>query len=269
MIGEDPEGGGDAAPQPPASKRASLELDGVDPFSGANAPAPVSSLLEYNRRSIKEPWPDEGVVGKVSLPAPPLLDPLAPIGKRCEQVARAYRNAVEDRFPELGRCWILARGDVTRSKLFPALKAAVDFLSRERVAPAAWAEWSITAWNKVRERDGKAPSPPPIAFVFSAKRMAKHERWFAGTAPDMWEGREMLGPIARGVVARFMRASTDAQRTGKPREVMAHYFPEGYASACRLALEESQARAEHLRVLASRGVFLWGDRFKLEMPVKR
>lgn len=253
---------------PPLATLPEIDAQVLAPFSGKHAP-PALSNEEYIRRMIPEMWPDKHVVGEVKLPAPPLLDPLAPIGKRCEQVARAYRNAVEDRFPERGKCWILAKGDITRSRLFPMLKAAVEFLSREKVAPATWAEWSISAWNKIREKDGKDRAPPPIAFVFSAKRMAKHEKWFGGTAPDMWKGKDMMGPIARSVVARFMQATKDAQRTGKVREVMAHHFPNGYAAECARALEESQKRAEHLRALAARGTFLWGDRFKLEMPVKR
>lgn len=258
------ESGGGAARSPLPEVDASV----LAPFNGAGAP-PAISNEEYLRRVIPEAWPDKHVVGEVKLPPPPVLDPLAPLGRRCEQVARAYRNAVEDRFPERGKCWILARGDVTRSKLFPLLKAAVDFLTREKVAPAAWAEWSITAWNKIRAKDGKPPVPPPIGFVFSPARMVKHERWFAGTAPEMWKGKDMTGPLARAVVSKFMRATEDAQRTGRVREVMDHYFPDGYAVECARALEESRARAERLRELAARGVFLWGDRFTLEMPVKR
>jgi hypothetical protein len=195
----------------------------------------------------------------VPLPSPPKLDPSQSMRDRCTQVVRAYRGAIESRYG--GRCWVLAQGDIQRSKFFAPLCAAVRALEAHEIAPAAWASWSVDVW---RSQESKPTAQPPLLWVFGAKRIDERHGWYRSVTGD-GNTQRIVVPAALASLrqrwGRMMRVLWTRYHGGRPddllREVTEAFFPNGFDQE----LADVRADLDHSRVRLLRaveeGVWCW------------
>lgn len=263
--------GGIPPPDGPSSGRegpsgALSPLGGCNPPSGAArpssgallsetwAPRPKGHVLPSTPLSGLPP-PPWALVGVAAVPNPPTLDTSMTDRERAIRLADAYRGAVRARLRL--DAFAFKRGDVTRSKHYPTLVEAAAFMLAHELAPAAWCAWSCDVWRQY----AGGRKPPPIPWVFGAKRLAERRGWFEAEEGAYTGGRVSYGPEQSRLVQRYLAARLEIDRAGafaSPEGVFAKWFPgDAYERAVERARVEVERASTSLRRDADMGVFLW------------
>lgn len=223
----------------------------------AGGGAPVRRWTRGATREVPpSPAKDPGL-DLVTLPPPPKLDPEAKPRAWAEQLARAYRGAVEKVTGR--RCFVLAKGDITKAQDYQRLVRAARAMLDHDVEPAAWVMFSLGVWNE-RVRPGSG-STPPLRWVFSDDRIHKHAGWFRREFGDGLRGKTVCPPPLRELLYKHQAMSTALLRAQTPAEadrVIERYFPgdlyERMATKARKAVQEE---ALALRTEVEQGRWIW------------
>jgi hypothetical protein len=219
---------------------------------GGNHPTPRTARTKKPKEI--PPYPGFAEVGWPVLPPPPLLDPKAGPVERAAALLKAYRGAVKSRY---GVDPWPARGPAATHKNYRALVEASEVLVERKIAPAAWAAWSCDAWKSFK--GGKRP--PPIPWVFSAKRVDERAGWFASEESGYTGGKVVAGPKYRELLRRYQAARFAVDRAGpdeRPRRVFERFFPgDAYPRLLAEARAEVARTVDNLRKQADLGAFLW------------
>ena len=230
---------------PPTEK----ELGGA---LGGNHPAPRTAGTKKPKEIPV--YPGFAEVGWPVVPPPPLLAPAAGPIERAAALLKAYRGAVKSRY---GVDPWGARGPAATHRHYRALVEASEALVERKIAPAAWAAWSCDAWRTFK--GGKRP--PPIPWVFSAKRIDERAGWFASEESGYTGGKVVAGPKYLELLRRYQAARFAVDRAGpdeRPRRVFERFFPgDAYPRLLAEARAEVAWTVDSLRKQADLGVFLW------------
>jgi hypothetical protein len=141
-----------------------------------------------------------------------------------------------------------------RSKAWRLLLEAGALLRDAAVPPAGWVVWSFEVWRGL----GRTKKPPSLVWTFSTKRIGGDLAWYQHEGYDEIGGRKVKGPLEDAFYPRDAAMREAAIWTDDATEVVARYFPEGYAQAVEAVQREAeQMRAKVARRLAA-GEWLWG-----------
>jgi hypothetical protein len=166
-----------------------------------------------------------------------------------EWLMKSYRGAVETRYKT--KVWGLQRRkDLEKSKHLPGLVEAVNALREADIAPASWAAFSVDVWRDCGEvkRDNKGKlMPPPIKWMWSAKRIRERQDWFADEASTYETIRVTYGDKAKALMAKwgqYQAAIFRAAVRGHPLEkVTTQFWPN---NSYEVLLAEANAEAARL-----------------------
>jgi hypothetical protein len=202
----------------------------------------------------------------VAILPPPHLRPLDNPGRRVHLLARAYEGATEAATGK--RCWMFARErkHISESKHFKLLLAGAAALDEQGVSPASWCAFSMDVWAE--HHDSK--SAPPLAWMFSPKRIEERFGWWKAESESYGGGRIILSPLARDfmrrqsnaltAVASLPECATDAQVDA----VMERYLPGGQALWVSRVRAETLALREEMRARVDAGGWVWGARVRID-----
>jgi hypothetical protein len=217
----------------------------------------------WQRPAGVPPYPGAAAVPPAYVPNPPQLDATKPEREQVEVLLRAYRGAVESRYK--GRCWVLARGELTASKLYPGLVATARVLIENEIAPAAWAAFSVDVWQRHGD-ERLAKKPPPLRWVYSARRVEEKHGWFRSEESSYGGGRVVWSEAHHELRRRYDSMLADLRRAQSPSsqdvaKIVSTYFGERaelYAQLVSEATKASQETQARLRYLAQKGEWIWG-----------
>ena len=203
-------------------------------------------------------YPGSNLIKTATVPHPPQLDPDAKPVEWAERLAQAYRGVAEARTGK--RCWVFARGDITRSKHYNRFVAAARALIEHEIPPAAWASFSFDVWRDHAKRN--VDKPPPVTWVFAENRIHKNRGWFrsAGAGAGMG-GRVVLGEKHRALLTRYGQMKWELRLTPDEEvaEVVERFFPgDTYDRMVEDSLREVEDIQASLRSRAASGQYLWG-----------
>lgn len=199
------------------------------------------------------------------LPRPPRLDLALDGAGRVRWLLTSYRGATGARF-------VGARG--LSERVTTSMLAGATQLVTQGIAPASWAAYSVDRWRYCGEVEGTAaaaegraprrnrPARPPLAWTWSARRMADESEAFAlWLADSKFEGRT-FGPTL--ALRRCLRAAVKVYDLGQ-RALWDPSTTVARLAGIRLAFEivlhscrrQASADAEALERLAKDGAYLW------------
>lgn len=221
--------------------------------SGMSRPRPVA-MPSTTLPGIPA-YPGASLIGLAVVPNPPVLEVEMSDLERAHKLADAYRGAIQARFGQVA--WALKRGPLQGSKFYKNLVESAQTLLDHEIAPAAWAAWSCDVWKQY----GDKKKPPPVPWVFSAKRIHERRGWFAAEEETYMGGRVVYGPKQTALATQYlrMRAAIDSAGAHQhPEPVVARYFPDGaYEAALAAARAEVKAKQTELQRAKDSGTFLW------------
>ena len=113
----------------------------------------------------------------IRVPPPARIDKAKSVLDKVNLLLSCYRGAVRSRTGK--KSGVFLRGGVQNSRYWKALCAAVQALEEHDIPPAAWAAWSVDVW--FRKEDKK---PPPLTWVWGAKRITSRRGWFRSDSGD-------------------------------------------------------------------------------------
>ncbi len=251
------------------------EIEAVDPSGGLGAlgsvlcgtAAPrVSLTANYVREHKVIPSFTPVALFSPAIPPPPKLDPNETPQRHAYLLSAWYTGAMEAKFGV--RCWTFARGPITKNRNYRALVlAAVEFIKQE-TSPAAWCAWCADVWDqyaKEKAKPGakKPKSPfPPVAWVFSPKRIEERRGWFHKEMTDYAGGRVVYTPAGRELLEKqaAMRMAFRAMGPVAAEDaavVVAEIFPEGFDSLLARAKREAEAVKAQYQHDVETGRWLW------------
>lgn len=211
---------------------------------------------------VLPPFPGASQVPLCVVPNPPALDPSGSEEVWAETLARAYRGAAESRFGV--RSFVLARGDIRRSKLYGTLVACARALVRHEIPPAAWAAFSMDVWK--RYGNGKAKlKPPPVRWVFTEKRVEDRKGWYRAEGGASG-GQIIFGDAHKDLMRRYTAMQRDIGHAtvngmvgvAQARQIVDSHFPDGLydrlVDEAKAEVDDNKAR---LRRLVERGEWVW------------
>jgi len=173
-------------------------------------------------------------------------------------LVRTYRGVVKSVTKK--ECWVLAtRQQLAKSKYLKTLASAARMMREMEIPPAAWAMFSMDVWRKFGK--GKA-SMPPIAWMFSEKRMADREGWFRHEEGGYHDSRIIYGDAAQDIMRRWAGmygALVRALSTGGDLSaVVGRFFPDGmYDKLIDRANREAADDQLVLNKAMVRGDWIW------------
>lgn len=202
-------------------------------------------------------------------PPPRVTEDMAP-WERVKILVAAYRGGAR---AILGAKWTPLSRPGSEKKYLTQLADCAAALERERIAPAEWVAFSLDVWRGVldkkeargdKSRGRGKRTLPPVAWVFSAKRVDEHANWCLATCPTMG-GRLVTGPRWDEFVGAWTSMAIEvadwmAEHPGAPppKHIAEKHFPGNrYQEMFDAAREEG---LEYRRLLAeqrARGVWLW------------
>jgi hypothetical protein len=199
------------------------------------------------------PW---GLVPFATTPNPPTLAPEMKPDERAIRLADAFRGAVGSRFPDEPD-FSFRHGVLSRSKHYPMLLEAAEFMVARELAPAAWAAWSMDVWKVYAERT----RPPTVAWVYGPKRLAEKRGWFESEETSYLGGTLLPTPKRDALFRRYMSlryAIHNARAWSDPAPFVAKFFPDDLFD--RL-VGEARAEVERVKARVQRevdeGRFFW------------
>jgi len=202
-------------------------------------------------------FPGPSVLTPATVPYPPRLGPDEDDLALAKAVMRAYWGACESRFKK--RSWVLRQpGALAASKQLKSLVAGAKVLREKEIPPASWAAFSVDVWRRFDKKD----TPPPLAWVFSPKRMEEREGWYREEA-GTYGGRAVFPPAAKELLMRYMamrRALVleQVQTEDDVARVMHKYLPgDAYDFLVAKARIQSKAEQDRLNGAVRRGEWLW------------
>lgn len=203
------------------------------------------------------PYPGFGLLALAVVPGPQELPVDAALADKIALVARAYEGALEARYGV--KSWAFRRGDITRSKYYPVLAAAVTAFEAHGIAPAAWVAFSLDIWAH-SGKHSKAKSPP-ITWIFQPSRIEKQRGWFHREAANYRGGAVRITAPQRALHTRYTEmqdALYRAQTREEAQAIVDRAFP-GDLWDTLLAQAQAAGREEQhaLNIAASRGRWLW------------
>ena len=227
------------------------------------------------------PYPGASVVRAATVPPPPKLHPDDGWERHLALLARAYEGACLHRWPVEQRARTRQRGAAkgqtymlrptgmlghpTSAKwdaFRDVCREASDLLMALDVSPHAWASFSAQRWKGMQEhrdgeRTGKVAKWPPVAWLWSPKRLAED-----GSSQAVAEcaegGRVVYGQIHKQLLARYAELHRAASLGTPIAQALADTMP--IAEYDRLVLEarrEAQEIQDDLRRRARAGEWLW------------
>lgn len=202
-------------------------------------------------------YPGVSVVPPAMVPNPPLLPENVTGKDSVLWLLKAYRGAIESRYKK--RCFVLAKGDVTKSKYYRLLLEAANTLRDMEMSPAAWITWSVDFWRQYVER----PSFPGLAWVFSQKRMADREGWFKHEDGCYSDSRAIYNDYAVELLNRYSKMQGELRRVGTSNpiavsEVVQRWFPGNfYAELVQQARDRSAEDQRLMNQQVKRGEYIW------------
>jgi hypothetical protein len=175
-------------------------------------------------------YPDFNVMPPVYLPSPPRLPGGLTDLEAAEWLVKSFRGAAKVRTKKT--CWMLAkRGSVEKSKHLPMLVQAARKLEADEISPAAWTAFSFDVWlanDNGKQRRG-TPRLPPLAWVFSVKRMDERVDWFYDELAGYRARRVLFTRPAQDLLRRFAAFQVALRRRdidGETVEVIVgRFFP--------------------------------------------
>jgi hypothetical protein len=255
------------APAPPSPEDASSPATATHPAHASGRRVPGAFLRDGGAVRARPPvlltgglpgvppLPGPDLLGQATIPHPPRLDAEDGDPARADHLADAYRRGVEAKFG--GRCWAFRRGRIERSKHYATLVSAAALFVEHDIAPAAWVAWSIATWKRYHTAD----RPPPIGWMFGAKRIAERRGWFSAEAGDYSGGLVQKGPLARQLIADWFamrRAIDKAGAWREPKALVAEFFPDDtWGERLAAARAETKKLAADLRRRAEAGEWFW------------
>jgi hypothetical protein len=199
------------------------------------------------------PW---GLVRFATVPNPPNLAPEMKPDERAHRLADAFRGALASRFPD-ATDFSFRNGVLSRSKHYPMLLEAAEFMVARELAPAAWAAWSMDVWKTYTEKS----RPPTVAWVFGPKRLVEKRGWFESQESSYLGGTLLPTPKRDALFRRYMSlryAIHNARAWDDPAPFVARFFPDDLFD--RL-VAEARAEVERARARVQRevdsGRFFW------------
>lgn len=204
------------------------------------------------------------------VPSPPLLDSELSRLRRVEALVRCYRALIEARTGE--PCYVLARGDVRRSRFFGSLADAASSLIDQEVAPASWAAFSWDVWHHYSNRPAR--TSPPLNWVYSTSRVNERLGWFRREESSYGGGHRVFSARHKELLSgadgyrRCLLVSLRREvRLGRrfnagliatvACDLLDEFFPAGFAEALASAREGGEKDGERIRLLVEEGAFLW------------
>ena len=195
----------------------------------------------------------------VKTPPPPTLPDESTSRADALMLAEAYRQAVEARWPSLGRCYAFRRGDIEDHKQFGQLAAAAAFMRSNGVTPIGWALFSCDVWKELGITDG----PPTTTFMFSHARLVERLGWYEERKDEYVGGTAMACPE----LVKLFAAHDDMWRrlirenpTDRPSvlEIVDQCFPNDTWEHMVEAARQGQRRLKReLDEAVARGVCVW------------
>lgn len=123
------------------------------------------------------PYPNLPLVYR---PAPPILDANTPPSFATRACTAGYEGAVQRATSR--RVTAFRKGETaTTSTFYLKLVKAIAYMVEHRIAPAAWAMFSVHVWRahttaQMPEQYRRAH--PPLSWVFAPERMRARREWF-------------------------------------------------------------------------------------------
>lgn len=212
------------------------------------ADGPLSNLR------FAPPFPGSSRLPPATVPAPPLLDPSKSPLALARTLLSAYRGAYQSRYGK--PCFILARGDLERSRFFPLLVGAARSFVEHSIPPAAWCAWSLDVWRKGHD------TSPTLSFVFNSRWISQRRGWFRRDASSYVGGLALYGRAHRALLEAWFamadalyRAPSDAIA----EEIVERHFPgRRYDELVAAARREVAETMRRMQDAVEREVWLWG-----------
>lgn len=215
-------------------------------------------LRELGKRYLP-PDITEKSIPLVRTPPPPMLSAGLSDVDKVKALAAAYRGAVDARFPQLGRCFVMLRGDIEKHKFFPTMLAAAAFMEEHQISPAAWCLFSVDVWKQWQITSG----PPTLAFVFSHARLTDRLAWFEDEK-DAYMGNTVLYSEEAKALAIRHKAMWDVLMRENPRDrpslcaIVDRYFPgDTYETMLERAKNGQLQLQRELDAAVKKGVIVW------------
>lgn len=161
---------------------AEIDLRGDDPEGPQATDALMMELLAYRGPRptfIRKPGPVPHMPVDPALPVEGLTHNIIDVGvseaQRAAFVVEGYRRAIREVYGERWYGW--TKGDITKAKRYPQIKACADaMLDEGGMIPLHWALWRL-AWFKANVKQ-YATKAPPMGVIMSAKSVAKMAGYF-------------------------------------------------------------------------------------------
>ena len=214
------------------------------------------------QQKIIPPFPSADIVAIVRRPPPPLLmshgqqEPNDFRDKRwAETLAAAYRGAAEHVFGE--KSWVLAKGDVTKSKHFGHLKASAKLLYEYQISPVEFAVWRL----QHAKEDG-ARKPRGLKWVFGPVKQPQIRGWFRREASA--GGSTAVTRPHQELIRRYARMKLRILQLGsrftpdRAKMVAGRAFPDKlYSRLVESAQRESAESQRLIDLMITRGEYIW------------
>ena len=207
-------------------------------------------------------YPGQSVVSPAFVPQPPVLAPTMAPEVMVSKMVAAYRGAVDRKFPKQ-RCYVLARGDVRKSKHYKKLLEFAHELIDHDIPPAAWAMFSVERWAKSPAAASPSrPKIPSLAFVFSLTRIDDKHRWqFREAYGDgRIGGRAVFGKHHRELLAKYrglalrVACTRNEDRAALVQEIFPGDLYEDLVDLAKMEAVENRLRLEDQ---IKRGAYVW------------
>lgn len=188
------------------------------------------------------------------IPKPPLLDAGAEVVDNIHVLLSAFRTIVERRYPTRGKNYAYARGVTVGSAQYARFAQAASLMIEHAIAPLAWCEWSVDAWQAMQKKHGKPLTQPPNSnFVLHPQRVTKHVKWFKATAPSFGAGASVLPPSAEAYNLLRYRLLAAVDRG----EVSAAAPDRSWDTEAEIASADMAKCLRRLKARVAQGEFIW------------
>ena len=210
------------------------------------------------------PFPSAQYIGVAKLPPPPKLEE-GNIALFIKTLASSYRAGIEARYNK--KCYAFTKGDIEKSKYRKALEDAAKLLKEFEIAPMAWVAWSCDKWLQGYGYEKKNPKNkfPPVAWVYSAKRIEQRKGWFDRERASYSGGQLYFTDRHKTLLTKYdgfrrdclRQATAPIEELVGADEIEQKWFPGGWEQHYEHAKVAAARDQERLDSLAKRGEFIW------------
>jgi hypothetical protein len=249
------------------------------PKSGTNTEEEIDymSKIIYPGGGIIPRFPDpDRDFHAVRLPSPPAIPETATDLDAAWLLVKAYRGAVEQILKQPCHVFRAYKGEtLQRSQYYKLLVEGARAMRDFEIPPGSWVMFSFDAWKSVA-KGAAAKQPPPITFVFGAKRIAERHGWFSRVETGYRNMRRLFTQDHREVITRHSACRQLGlrilERVGReydgyipPNVLRARIeamveseFPGGYQLWLDKAKASGDTQHATLNECLANGEFVWG-----------